>query len=328
MKYFLAIDSGGTKCESVFISEEGKVLGFSRFQERNVSGRSEKAVINSARKALGSESPDDVYIIGFSAKYKKLAENSGSKLFPDKPGQKSRRSISVIATNESRAELAIHGLQHGIVLLSGTGSFVHGRNKNGDERHFDGFGPILGDEGGGYYIGSRGLRAAIRSNWHQRRETSLRDKVFAHLGISTVSEAVVMSLTQLDRTVFASLSKIVNDEAEKGDRISIEILREAAAAICETLFDVIMTLGMKEDKYVLIGTGGVVSSSNIYWKEVVNNVKMMAPNIECRIEKRPPVLGVAVSGMRDILCLDESGTIELASKISESYYKFTGKENA
>ena len=135
-----------------------------------------------------------------------------------------------------------------------------------------------------------------------------------------------MSLTPLDRTVFASLSKIVNDEAEKGDKVSIEILKDAAEAICETLYDVITALKMTDDKYIMIGVGGVVSSSQIYWNEIVNNVKEMAPNIECRIEKRPPVLGVAVSGMREILKLDDAGTIDLATKITESYYKFINRE--
>jgi len=326
-EYFLAIDTGGTKCESILLAKDGKVHGFSRFQEKNVSGRSERAIIESVRGAMREKNPGNVYVIGFATKYKPIAENLGFQIFPPNPEHKAQRFIRIIITSEPSAELAIYGLRYGIILLSGTGSFVHGRNRNGEERHLDGFGPVLGDEGAGYYIGLKGLKAAIRSKWSPRRETSLREKVFAHLGISTVDEAVRMSLLPLDRTVFASLSKIVNDEAEKGDMISIGILKEAAAAICDTLSDLIMFLKMTDGKYVMIGAGGVVSSSEIYWNEIVNNVKRMAPNIECRIEKRPPVLGVAVSGMSEILKLGDAGTAELASKITESYYEFIARED-
>ena len=322
MEYFIAIDSGGSKCDSLLLSEDGTVHGFSRFEQNGISGRSEKAIIESVHSAMRNMVPEKISVITYVEKYHPLFQHLGFRIFPNSTDSARQRSIRMIITKESYSELAICGLKSGIVLLSGTGAFVYARNNDGKECHYDGLGPILGDDGSGYYIGLRAFRAAVRTHWHPRRETVLRDKVFAHLGISAVWDAVRISLARHDRVVIASLAKVAIVEAEKGDKVATAIIKEAAAAVCETVYDVIEALGMTDGKYVLMGLGGVVTGSKIYWDEIASNVLLMAPNIECRIEKRPLVIGVAVSGMRDVLNLDESKTHELADKVSRSYYEF------
>jgi glucosamine kinase len=51
----------------------------------------------------------------------------------------------------------------GILLIAGTGSNCIGRDAAGSLHRAGGYGPILGDEGGGYWIGLESLRAALRA---------------------------------------------------------------------------------------------------------------------------------------------------------------------
>jgi N-acetylglucosamine kinase-like BadF-type ATPase len=51
----------------------------------------------------------------------------------------------------------------GILLIAGTGSNIVGRALDGTLHHAGGWGPILGDQGSGYWIGLEAIRAALRA---------------------------------------------------------------------------------------------------------------------------------------------------------------------
>jgi N-acetylglucosamine kinase-like BadF-type ATPase len=51
----------------------------------------------------------------------------------------------------------------GILIIAGTGSNIIGRAPDGSLHHAGGWGPILGDEGAGYWIGLEAIRAALRA---------------------------------------------------------------------------------------------------------------------------------------------------------------------
>ncbi len=53
------------------------------------------------------------------------------------------------------------GLQPGAIVVSGSGAIAFAVNASGESAHSDGLGHWLGDEGSGFDIGQRGLRAAM-----------------------------------------------------------------------------------------------------------------------------------------------------------------------
>ncbi|MGH7305333.1 MAG: BadF/BadG/BcrA/BcrD ATPase family protein, partial [Candidatus Rokuibacteriota bacterium] len=61
------------------------------------------------------------------------------------------------------ALLGALGKRPGVLLLSGTGSIVVGRNARGRWARAGGLGPILGDEGSGFWLGREWLRATVRN---------------------------------------------------------------------------------------------------------------------------------------------------------------------
>ena len=60
------------------------------------------------------------------------------------------------------AHLGALGIGAGILILAGTGSIVIGRNRAGRWAREGGFGPLLGDEGSGFWLGRAWLRVTTQ----------------------------------------------------------------------------------------------------------------------------------------------------------------------
>ncbi|MFV0493807.1 BadF/BadG/BcrA/BcrD ATPase family protein, partial [Mycobacterium sp.] len=74
------------------------------------------------------------------------------------------------------------GGRPGAVLVVGTGVVALSISADGTLRTADGLGPLLGDEGGGGWIGAAGLRAALRAFDGRGPATSLLDVAVARFG--------------------------------------------------------------------------------------------------------------------------------------------------
>jgi len=67
-----------------------------------------------------------------------------------------------VISDAQAALLGALGTRPGVLLLSGTGSIVVGRDARGRWARAGGLGPALGDEGSGFWIGREWLRASVR----------------------------------------------------------------------------------------------------------------------------------------------------------------------
>ena len=112
---------------------------------------------------------------------------------------------------------------------------------------------------------------------------------------------------------------IVDDEARKGDQVALSILEQAADAISETVRDVVHRLEMLEDDYAMIGIGGVISSSAIYWRRVCGRVAEFAPNLKPVLPEAPQVVGLA------LIALDRTGAADPESLRRNLFRSFKEK---
>lgn len=68
-----------------------------------------------------------------------------------------------VISDAQAALLGALGKQPGVLVLSGTGSIVVGRDARGRWARAGGLGPILGDEGSGFWLGREWLRTVVRN---------------------------------------------------------------------------------------------------------------------------------------------------------------------
>jgi N-acetylglucosamine kinase len=230
------------------------------------------------------------------------------------------------APGEAAAALALVGEEVGVVVLAGTGAFVRGRTRDGRELHLDGLGPMLGDYGGGYQIGSLAVRAVAKSRWHPRHQTSLTAPIHRACGVND-GEAPEPTLIRFmhaprDRAEIASFAELVNEEAEAGDRIAREILEQAATAISETLRDLVDRLGIAQEEYAMVGTGGVATGSRIYWQHLCALAREFAPGLKPVISELPAVVGLVLPTLQSLATV---GPKALQDNLSRSMREMVSK---
>jgi N-acetylglucosamine kinase-like BadF-type ATPase len=96
------------------------------------------------------------------------------------------------------AHLGALGVGAGVLILAGTGSIALGRDESGRWARAGGFGPLLGDEGSGFWLGRAWLRATTQGEdfLPARRLIQARDPVRR---IAALAPAVIARARRGDR---------------------------------------------------------------------------------------------------------------------------------
>jgi N-acetylmuramic acid 6-phosphate etherase len=207
--------------------------------------------------------------------------------------------------------------------VAGTGSLVSAQTRDGRKLALDGLGPVFGDFGSGYSIGLQALRATARAVMHPDHETTLKECVFtacerllrdASSGQPSLNRGepgplddsdhlqrlVTFSLMPQDRSALASLAKIVDEEARKGDAHAIRLLQNAAAAIAQTAYDLLDRLEITGEEYALVGAGSVAMNSDVFWNHLCQLLRERAPRLTPMRCPAAPVLGNALCVLREL----------------------------
>lgn len=133
----------------------------------------------------------------------------------------------VITTDVDLALSAAFGGDPGIILIAGTGSIAVRRDADGSRHRAGGLGWQAGDEGSGYWVGRKALRAAFRARDGRGEATSLDTMIPRALRLPDHSALVGWSVTAAPAEV-ASLARVVGEAAANGDRQAEAILEAAA----------------------------------------------------------------------------------------------------
>jgi len=294
----LGVDSGGTKSEALLADSGGNVLGHGLCDFRDPdsgrgpegSGRTRQTVLRAVKQALqglGDEPVATVYVAGRGA-------------LPNGWASESLLSVArFFPVSEPAAWLALAGARAGVVVLSGTGAFVYGRTDDGRETFLDALGPLLGDAGSAFEIGLRAVRCVARAGWHPRHRTSMTEPIIeacrAYAGKEGRFSLVSFMLQCRDRSELASLARIVDEHAERGDGIARQVLQQAADSISETLRDVVENLGLSKAELPLIAAGSVARLSQTYWARVCENASRLAPRLRPVVPQHREVVGVMLA---------------------------------
>ncbi|MEI6518878.1 MAG: BadF/BadG/BcrA/BcrD ATPase family protein [bacterium] len=312
MRCILAIDSGGSKCDALLVRDDGTVLGYGHVGADNPdkgrgpigSGRSFKSISRAVHQAIGDNDCDELVLVGFTRTLPPIN-------FSNLP----IGCISLRCVSEQDPAFALTGEEYGVVILAGTGAVVFGTTSDGNFRHQDGLGPLLGDHGGGYQIGLNALQAVAKSHWHPRHTTTLTDIIQEQLSIEPGSRNIRQKLIDFmlsnpDRSEIARFAKFVDIAANDGDQIAIKILRKAAEDIADSTWDMVDTLGIANENLPIIGTGSVIMYSDTYWNRFCECVCEYAPNFRFMRLQQPPVLGMALKALQLMECGDKAALRE------------------
>src|SRR5207237_8210966 len=153
-----------------------------------------------------------------------------------------------------------------------------------------GWGHILGDAGGGYFLVIQALRLILREYDLHRGEVQFTAKILHALSLNTLDELVRWAQTA-DKMEVALLAPVVFEAAASGDKHVIDILEEGARCLCEYTESVATRLHLLAPKVVLIG--GLFQRDSIYAHTFRRRLKKNLPDARVTASERAPEMGAA-----------------------------------
>jgi N-acetylmuramic acid 6-phosphate etherase len=196
-----------------------------------------------------------------------------------------------IVTGSDRDSGLAAALDHGdgIVVNAGSGSSVTGRRGERIERA-GGWGHILGDAGGGYFLSIQALRLILLEHDLHRGEIRFAAKILHALSLNNLDELVRWVQTA-DKMDIAMLAPVVFEAANEGDARMMEIIEEGARVLCEYTEAVGSGLHLLAPKIALIG--GLFHRDSIYTHAFRRRLKKNLPDARVAVAERAPELGAA-----------------------------------
>ena len=128
----------------------------------------------------------------------------------------------VVGSDRDSGLAAALGSGDGIVVNAGSGSSITGRRDKKIE-NAGGWGHILGDAGGGYFLVIQALRLILREYDLHRGEVQFTTKILRALSLNNLDELVRWAQTA-DKMEVAMLTPVVFEAAASGDSRVMEII--------------------------------------------------------------------------------------------------------
>src|SRR5881398_3161184 len=195
----------------------------------------------------------------------------------------------VVGSDRDSGLAAALGHGDGIVVNAGSGSSITGRRDKRIE-NAGGWGHILGDAGGGYFLSLQALRLILREYDLHRGEVQFASKILGALSLNNLDELVRWAQTA-DKMEIAALTPVVFETAATGDAGVMEIIEEGARVLCEYTEAVASRLQVLAPKVVLLG--GLFQRDSIYNHAFRRRLKKNLPDARVAAAERAPELGAA-----------------------------------
>jgi glucosamine kinase len=282
MSFFLAIDAGGTKTRCL-LADENQILGravtgsvkLMRVGEAEASTRL-RAMLAEVSLAAGIDLKNVTQTcVGLSGLSIDTVREWGEREIGSLVGG----NLILVGDEEIALDAAFRGGQ-GILVIAGTGSIVLGRAVDGTMYQAGGWGPALGDEGSGFWIGQEALRAAF---WAKDRdiESSLLARIGELWGANSLGEIVEMANARPAPDPSA-LAPLVARCADAGDELALAVLERAGVELAEQV--ALAALKMEESgrlpKVEAAYTGSVLEQISQVRASMVATLKTTAPDVE------------------------------------------------
>jgi N-acetylglucosamine kinase-like BadF-type ATPase len=188
----------------------------------------------------------------------------------------------------------------GTAVIAGTGAIAQGRDASGTVHRTGGWGHLAGDEGGGYDVGVRALRAIYRAVDGRGPQTALTDRLLAHYharDVRHLRELIYRPSTT--RTHIAASASTVAEAAAAGDAVAIGLLREAALALAELVNGVLDALDTSAGRSVTV-LGGLAAAGPPLLEPLAEAVRARHPTAHLTPPRFDAVRGALILALREL----------------------------
>lgn len=285
---FIGVDGGGTKTHVVVADVSGEVLGEAtdgasnplrvgvETSVGNIFGAIDRACDNARRRR------SDVAAIQCGLAGVRRADLR--QIIKKRIREISRINKVDVVTD---AEIALYGTtegKEGLVVIAGTGSVCIGQDEKGEVAIAGGWGPLAGDEGGGSGIGRRALQAIAKASDGRGEATKLSQAAVDYFRAGRIDNlSVAIYAPSVDNARIAGFAERVVEAAGDGDKVAIDILKEAGRELGEAAVAVIRQLGVEGDAFPIGQVGSVFKAEELISGPFMDVVSSVAPR--CYVAK-------------------------------------------
>lgn len=165
-------------------------------------------------------------------------------------------------------------------------------NEAGQEAKANGWDYILGDEGSGYEIGIKALKAFMRAYDGRGNATYLSKTILEDLNINFTQELVEWAYgSPFSKEKISALAETVCRTAEMGDEVSIRILEEEANEAFISVKAVVDKLGLGDKDFDLVFVGSVFKCEKYFKAPLAKKLKEKFPRVNFVPLTKKPVEG-------------------------------------
>ena len=301
---FMGVDGGGTKTHIALINPAGKVKCEGFAGPSNPLRVGVETAVDNILKATNeacdqcSVSRGDIVAatLGLAGVRRADLRQAIRESFIKRLGVK-----NVLVVTD--AEIALYATtlgKSGLVVIAGTGSVCLGKNDEGKIVISGGWGPLAGDEGGGVGIAREALHAVAKASDGRGKATELSERASEYFRASGPENLIVAIYSpQVDNTRIAGFARLVVESALDGDKIAVDILRDAGHELGIAAVAVITKLKLQNDKVPIGCVGSIFKAGKILTEPMLGTVRKIAPNAFLAEPLMPPAHAAALMAMRN-----------------------------
>jgi N-acetylglucosamine kinase-like BadF-type ATPase len=219
------------------------------------------------------------------------------------------RSLADDLRVEADAAIALadaFGDDPGVLLICGTGSIAYGRGPTGEIARCGGWGPNVGDEGSGMWIGKRALGVVAAAADGREPATALTGAILTAAQVNEPEELIPWAAAA-DNATIAALAPVVFASA-RGDARANAIVDFAAEELVLHVRSLTRRLFGEERAAVPIAlAGGLLQRGSLLRRKVEQRLRVATPGGTVRAEPVVPARGAVRLALQRLRAKTPSG---------------------
>ena len=302
MAYLLGVDGGGTKMLGALATLDGRIVRKYKAGPASYHAVGIRAVEKNMRELLKKLVGDDLKslkacCLGFAG----CGRPSDYKIL-----NPMLRRVGIYRKTDLFGDMAVALMggalePKGIIVIAGTGSIVYGIGDDGKAKRAGGYGHWFADEGSGFRIGHKGLRAIMMASDGRIKPVSFEKAALRKLGLKKPNELILWATNKNKegtiKTEMAAVAPLVIKAAEKRRKIARQIIDEEIAELVLAVRTVMK--GLKTAKMpTVILVGGVVENNPSYFRWLKNGLRKGIKGVKVTAPKASAAEGAVIGAAR------------------------------
>nr|XP_049704983.1 serine protease HTRA2, mitochondrial-like [Helicoverpa armigera] len=262
--FFGGIEGGATHSNLVICDQLGRVVGRAEGPGTNhwtlgieECARRIIAMVESAKEEAGIPKDQPLDSLGLTLSGCEQ-ESSNAELALRVKEKDSNAAKAIYVGSDTAGSLFTGATNGGMVLIAGTGSNALLRTPNGEQHGCGGWGYLLGDEGGAYWIAHKAVKTVFDDVDGLNPSPYPTDRVWEvireHFDADTRADLLPHAYKHFDKSMFAGVTSKLSSLAYKGDELSRHLFSQAGVTLASHVAALAVHCETRRIRVVCVGS--------------------------------------------------------------------------